>query len=384
MPVKCGMPYALLMAVAIVIAFEVFLRVLPREKLIAYASDYGQYQAVRDTIDLKGPAEVALVGSSQVREGVSMPTLNEALEQQLGHKPDVANYALRGGRVDLADVVVRHLLRQPKPPKLIIVGLSTRDVRAYAPDYERLAVFWTFSDWLREYRTGGRPDTSVLPCFLQNRVGEEILIFERGWDRTDQLPTVIRNYVGEGLLTLKHREMIGIQAANPLRKLFGAPDPREPNPILGEATFQHLGGRGERTLLASKIGLPRLIRSAVSSYLPDPKYYDRPPLAMRERLTDLVAQLTASNVPSRSLIIEMPIAGDLEVAIDRSRKVRMVYGFNREVQSRVYQTNVRYIPTGEQPFKPGKEHFSDLQHFNRPGAQEFSKWLAPEIAGFLK
>lgn len=359
------MPYALLLAVAIVIAFELFLRVVPREKLIAYASDYGQYQAVRDYIDLHGPADVALVGSSQVREGVHMPTLIESLKQQEGDAaPTVANYALRGGRVDLADAVVRYLMRQPSPPKLIVVGLSTRDIRAYAPDYDRLAVFWTFSDWWREFR---RPRDAG-----------------GGWDRTTQLPTVLRNYFGEVMLTLKHREMIGIQTAAPFRQLFGAPDPREPNPIVGEPTFQHLGSRGERTLLKSLIPLRRMIRNAVSAYVPDPRYYDRPPPLMRERLTHLIDQFTQPNAPSRGLIIEMPIADDLAVAIDDGRRVRMIYGFNREVYSRVYQQPIRYIPTTEQAFKPTKEHFSDLQHFNRPGAEEFSKWLAWEIVKEIK
>ncbi|MGC4030881.1 MAG: hypothetical protein QM754_03915 [Tepidisphaeraceae bacterium] len=126
---RFGFPWAVVLALLVVAGVEVYLHTFPKMKLIAYASDEGQYHAVRDTVDAIGPAEVALIGSSQMREGVTMPLLIAETEKRLGRRVTLSNYAVRGARLDGFDAIVQFLQRQPVPPKLIIVGVSQRDLR---------------------------------------------------------------------------------------------------------------------------------------------------------------------------------------------------------------------------------------------------------------
>jgi hypothetical protein len=62
---------------------------------------------------------------------------------------------------------------------------------------------------------------------------------------------------------------------------------------------------------------------------------------------------------------------------------KLTVAFDRSVRSLVEGTNIPYIETADQAFQPGREHFVDLQHLNRPGAEQFSDWLADLIAGTI-
>jgi hypothetical protein len=372
--VKAGVPWAFLMAIGIVLAIEIVLHVRDERKIIAYASDTSQYQAVRDYMRHDGPAEVSLIGSSQMREGVTMPRLLEATRNAAGREVKIANYAARGAQVDADDAIIREMLRQPTQPRVIVIGLSVRDLRLAgqppppgspddAPrirDWPRLALFWTAGDWWREFRHGG-------------------------WAMTDVLPIVVRNYAGEALYTLKHREAISNaiarRAAPLIRRVdkdYFYNDPDEPNPIVGETSFQHLGNRGLRNLVESKLSENNLRKRTIPYYRFDPKHPEMAP-EMVARLHAMVDQLRGSK--AQVIVVEMPVAPQLRRLISLSR---LDETFNTEMRTALAGTNIRFIPFSEQPFQPTNEHFSDLQHLNRPGAERFSDWLAGVIAESVK
>ncbi|HEX8322565.1 MAG TPA: hypothetical protein VF595_01510, partial [Tepidisphaeraceae bacterium] len=337
-------------ALLIVAVFELFLHTRDPMRLIAYASDEGQYHAVRDTIDAQGPAEVALVGSSQMREGVIMETLQAELQKRLGRAVHVANYATRGARLDAMAAVVQYLQKQPKPPQLIVVGLSPRDLRADTIDWPRVALFWDFSDWRAAYG-------------------------QAGWPVTDVLPVVIRNAAGRVLHTLRYREEISLT----LQRLFtplGVVAREGGNPILGQLTDQHEGGRGLRSLASSQRPIRRLLDRAKDSYLVKEPPAPRP--AMAGSLRDLTHALAAD--PTRGLLVQMPVAEHLQAFLDQAGQTA---AFQAAVSAEAGANGLMYIPVDQQGFRPTNDHFSDLQHHNRPGAEAYAGWLANVIADRL-
>ena len=345
---RLGAPWAFLLALLNVAAVEVFLHTRDPMTLIAYASDEGMYHAVKDTVAAQGAAEVALVGSSQMREGVVMPTLTAELEKKVGRPVRVANYAVRGARLDVMAAEVRFLLKQKNPPKLIVVGVSPRDVRAEEYDWPRVALFWNSRDWWRAFRRSG-------------------------WETTDVLPVVIRNEAGRVLASLRYREELSMKA----QRLFGVDTPEEGNPILGQVVLQHEGSRGIRTMVNPAAAMRKIIDRVAPTYLFDKS--PKPPQAMRTALHDLTTAFAAN--PGGGLLVQMPVAPALQDAIDKARQSRP---FHALVSEEAKTAGVVYLPVGDQSFRATNEHFSDLQHLNRRGADAFAIWLSGEIAQRLK
>ncbi|MBC7782509.1 MAG: hypothetical protein H7144_01610 [Burkholderiales bacterium] len=353
-----GMPVALMLAIGIVCAVEIFLRTRDPHSLIAYpelaASDDQTvtYVAAREFIATDSPADIALIGSSQMREGVWMPALIDDLRSQLGDVR-VANYALRGARADAMEAVTQYLATHPRPPKLAVIGLSVRDLRGAEPDVTRMAVFWDFSRWTTELRA-------------------------HGFDAAPALPVVIRNGLGKISYTLRYRDQIAMDLTRPLKPL-GIDYRREGNPIIGETTFQLTGGRGLKTLeiARTRISMRRMLARARDSYAwaesPEPSP------AMVQRLRSMLTALKERGIAV--VIVEMGVAEPLQndlIAAD------MATAFDNTVSRIASEEGVRFIPAEVQPFKLGEVHFSDLQHHNRPGAEIFGKWLAGEIVPIFK
>lgn len=353
-----GKPWAFVLAIVIVLAFELYVRTRPTSSLIAYpqVSAYEDqtvhYRAVRQSIDAYGVADVALVGSSQMREGVTMPRLIENLHQRLGPDITIANYATRGARADVMQATVQYLLNQPKKPQLVVIGISVRDLRTQDIDWPRLAVFWDIHQWISEAR-------------------------KTGWRATDVLPVVIRNQASKVSHTLRYRDQLAIDLTSPLGKVFEYQPGVEGNPIAGEVTWQHEGSRGLRNLVEPTISPRRMMLNARPSYAYEQG--SKPSEPLTKRLQTLIRQLDQSGV--RAILVEMPVADYMENDL-LARKLPAA--FDRSVNSLVAGTSVRYLPTSVQGFKPTRAHFTDMQHFNRPGAELFSDWLADEIAKELR
>lgn len=345
------------MAILIVIGFELFLRTRDRQSLIAYpelgvgGDQTVTYYAVKQYIELGPQADVVLIGSSQMREGVVMPRLIQEVEQRLGHPVRIRNYATRGARADVMDAVVKRVLEQPGKPRLITIGLSVRDLRTQTLDLPRLAIFWNLSDWWQALREVGYPVTSVLPV-------------------------VIRNEVSRICYTLRYRDQLAIELSKPLARLFGYSVAREPNPIIGEMSWQHMGTRGLRSLAEPRISPRRMLMMARQSYAYEEG--TKPSEPQTRRFQSMIRRIESSGVPA--VIVEMPVADYLREDLS-ARKLSQA--FQRSVQTLVNGTSIRFIPASEQSFQPGREDFVDLQHFNRPGAERFTDYLADLIAQHL-
>ena len=352
-PVHIGVPWGLIGALVIVIGVEFVLRGVGRMKLIAFASDEGQYHAVRDTIDAQGPAEVALIGSSQMRESVFMPLLLENLKMLKGRPVWAANYAMRGARVDVVDAAVRYLKRQPNPPQLIVVGLSARDLRATQPDWPRTAIFWSIRDWWREVSVRGHHEAAAAV-----------------------LPIVVRSETGRVLWSLRYREEISLWMQRKFAR-FGVDGSEDNNPILGQATAQHLGKRGTVVYSGGRVPLHKLFNHARVSYLTGQSA--KTPRDMQQRLQALAAQFKSS---PGGLWVEMPVAKPL---MQWLIKVGQKSAFDASIAEALRGSPIPFLNYDDQQAAGAlrREKFRDLQHLNRTGAQQFSRWLATQIAPLL-
>lgn len=345
------------MAILIVIVVELFLRTRDRQHLIAYpelgvgGDQTVTYYAVREYIELSSEGDVVLVGSSQMREGVVMPRLIRRVDQQLGRPVRIRNYATRGARADVMDAVVQQILEQSSKPSLIVIGLSVRDLRTQTLDLPRMAIFWNLSDWWQALREFGSPVTTVLPI-------------------------VIRNEVSRISYTLRYRDQLAIDLSKPLARWFGYSVSREPNPIIGEMSWQHVGRRGLRDLVEPRISPRRMLIMARQSYAYEEG--PKPSEPQTRRLQSMIRRIDASGVPG--VIVEMPVADYLREDL-HARKLSE--GFQRSVRTLVNGTSMRFIPVSEQPFQPDRTHFVDLQHLNLPGAERFSDYLADLIVQYL-
>jgi hypothetical protein len=357
-PTRAGAPWAFLLAIAVVAVFEIFLHTRPRESLIPYTTDLGQYQAVREFIETRGPAEVALVGSSQMREGVVMPRLIEAVSKQAGRPVTVANYATRGARVDGFEAVIDEVLSRPTKPKVIVVGLGVRDLRAQGPDLPRIATFFDLGDWWREYRRAG-------------------------WRATDVLPQAVRNELGRVVFTLRFRETISTRIKDALGRSLGLQELQytpEPNPITGGATLQHEGSRGANSLATTKQAMRRLLARAKENYnwsLPA-----EPTPVMRDRLRLMVTKLDAFCAGGgRVIVIEMPVAAAWRKQLEDAG---FHAPFDAAVRAAAEGKAIDYFSAGRIPLTMSDAEFSDLQHHNRAGAEKFSDWLAGVVGAAMK
>ena len=349
-PIRFGVPWGLIGAIVLIVAVEAALRLIGPIKLIAFASDEGQYRAVRDFIDAQGPADVALIGSSQFREAIAMPRLTESIEKYAGHDIWAANYSMRGARVDVLDAAVRYLLRQPRPPKLIIVGFSPRDLRAKEPDWPRVAIFWTPADWLREFREH-REVLSVMPI-------------------------VVRNEAGRGLWSLRYREEISLWVQRHFARL-GVDASEDRDPIIGEMTAQHVGPKGLAYFEEKGVSKRRLFDRVADSYLFDQP--PTPPAQMQQRLVSLASQFDRADC--RGLWIEMPVAAPLA---ERLKQTKLKSAFETAVHNAIVGRPIDYIVAEDRPVQFDKTEFRDLQHLNLPGAQRMSDWVASEIVSRVK
>ncbi len=352
-------PWAFLLSIGIFALVEIYLHTRDPHTLIAYpqlaaADDQTvTYKAVREYIELDGPAEIALIGSSQMREGVSMPYLIDQLKSR-GVTNSVANYSVRGARVDVMETIIHLLSRQKKQPKLIIIGMSVRDLRG-EPDYPRMATFWDAGKYFREIDS------------------------QNGFSKLPVTPIVIRNELGEISNTLRYRDQLAMSFAKPF-EMFGVVYRQDLNPIIGQQAFQLQGNRGLKRLdeaLAGRVSLRKILANARKNY-----YWNEPPEPNPLLLSRLDMAMKTTRVHGiRTIIVEMPVA---KVWDNELQKSGLSGAFNKAMVNSTTGTEVRFVQVKDQPGEYTDEYFSDLQHHNRPGAERFSLWLAGEIADIMK
>jgi len=171
-------PWALLLALVLVGAFEVTLRAaLPVEEFPT-RSNLRQSAGLRHVLDHHGAAEVAFVGASVTRRSIHIPNVREVCEEVLGREVRVANYGHKGLKAELGEDVVHVLLREDPAPRLILYGVTPHQIRRVRPREMKTSWVWTLQDWWREWGTQGPGVVSELPQVVRNETRRHYRTFQ--------------------------------------------------------------------------------------------------------------------------------------------------------------------------------------------------------------
>lgn len=172
---------------------EVVVRQLPVSALIPYRGGETEYVGVAALLDVFGPADICIVGSSRAHEGVVPAEMARLAQEQVGHPVTVANYACSGATAVEIKALVEFILRRGRP-RLILYGLSPHQLLKREEPREQIALFWDWAAW-RRYQRQAPADASRL------------------------LPAVVRNELGKWYRTLKYRRRLGVLLTDLLEAL---------------------------------------------------------------------------------------------------------------------------------------------------------------------
>lgn len=335
-PLKCGVPWALLLAIGLLAAFEVGLHRVPLADLVYYGDDTTQRYALRDRAELGLGPDLALIGSSQMRQAVVMPEFIPLARRQLGRSLTVGNYALRGGKMDVMYYLVRALCESKKPPKVIILGVSVRDLRGNEPDWDSIAPFAHWKDIPAELKRNGTGALQMIPTVFRDRV--------LGWYRTLRF----RDYINYLLKTqfVYVRDEGDISLGDTAREL----------------TFL------TRSLDSSPMSRLTLVRRMGWSF--DFAHSPRPAESMVRYLDKIAQECHKRHV--KLLVVELPISSILQRALPK----KFYSQFQQAMAAFHKRTKVPYLPTTALVPHYSNAQFYDAQHLNYRGAMLFGPKLA--------
>ena len=179
------------------IGLEIGLRCADPKDLIAYGSaDMIEYKAVRQYLDVQGPADVSFLGDSRARESISVPLVKDYCASTLMRPVTVANYACGGARTCHIEEIVRYILKQEHKPKLLLYGMSPRTLIAHDYDLRRSAIYWNIADMLKNSELSMKEKINFLPSVLRQEIDKHYWTFRY----RDKPGEVIYNWISLKLL----------------------------------------------------------------------------------------------------------------------------------------------------------------------------------------
>lgn len=334
-----GFPWAFAGALLILLIVEGAVQTADPATVIPYRLGEQEHHAVAAYLDALGPADVCFVGSSHTREGVIVGEAQKRLKRA-GVSVEVANYGLSGARADGTELVVRRILEAGRRPRLIVYGISVRDLRSRRTDWTRAAIFWDLGDW---YRSLGVAPTRVGPLF----------------------PQVLRQEVGRRWLTLRYRE----RPRHWLAARLGA-DGADPCGILGrELSAWH---RTDRSLKTRAVPQRQMEEYLEHNRLNDPTEADGDRRA-QEAMVLLMRACRAADVPL--VLYEVPMPEELA-----SRLAPGLYERHLATVSRLTRREgVPFVRFEELGINIGAGGFREHSHLNRRGALKLTKAIVDKI-----
>ena len=162
-------PWAFLLALVGLLAVEVAL------ELRIDGADYPTRDHLRDTGAFRhvlrhhGAAEVAIVGASVARRSVVIPDMQAVVDEAIGRKPAIVNYAHQGARAEFVEDLVHVLLRQDPPPRVILYGVTPAQI-ASDNDPQKTSYVWGFQDLPRELSEHPASTLGELPQVVRNEI----------------------------------------------------------------------------------------------------------------------------------------------------------------------------------------------------------------------
>jgi len=343
-------PWALLTAVAILVAAEAAVRAQEPSTLIPYENTgRNAYSALRDYLDAYGPAEVSFVGSSRGREAIVVPEVRRLLEESLGRDVRVANYSSPAAAADEVAQITRLILRQETKPRFIVYGVSPLQVARKALRTTHSGELWYLRDWWREQR--------------RNPQGPRILGVVPDYDY-HLLPEVIRNDIALHCKTFAYREKIALV----VRELTSEYE-QAPCPINGELT--------EKQVVKPDLSIAqRPIRDRrVQRYLRKRMRGGEYPIGGRQtqHVEEIIRMCEDAGV--QLIFYEIPLAGILVEHMPEGTVEE-----TRDIVGRLAEAHdVPFARVSDLETSFGEGDFREQSHMNLPGAARLSRLLAERV-----
>jgi hypothetical protein len=328
-------PWAFLIAIAIVAASEAALHFCDPMRLAHYGSDTAQRVALRDRAQYGLVPEVVLVGSSQMRQAVPMPDFLAEVQSRAGRPVSIGNYALRGAKMDVMYYLIRELCVNKRTPRKIIVGVSVRDLRGEAPDFGAIGVFCRFDDVWAELKTNGYQATQLIPDVVRNRMF--------GWCRM-----------------LRYRDYFSSAT-----KRLVAPSTHAGDIARGELARElAIQWRSLKSSPMSQAAIRRRMRWSLE--------LDRPAKPSALMVSYLARSIQIAKSRQVEIIfVEMPVSTSFKKALPKNFYNAFLYSISKYCM----ENNVRFIPAST-TFPVGTDDdYYDAQHLNYFGSRKFSSSL---------
>ncbi len=339
MPTK-GFPFALVIAILLILGLEGFLNFQNSETLLQYGTGLGAYYEIRHTIEDKGNSDICVLGSSRGRESLVMPLLRSMVSKKLGEEISVANFSCPDGKTDELLMVTDLMLESGPFPRLVLYFISPRIFMGPELSVLRREVFGEFPN---QY---GASNKHILAAYSEKPL----------WD--------LRNQISNNYLSFRHRYHIRNFFVSNIRG-------RKPtSPVQGEySTWQmYTPNRSLVNKPVSSSHIKTFVQrifdeNTTSFYNPDRI------IAFRENLLSL--QDSGIGV----ILIEAPLAPPLLQEIP----TQAFNEFDQIIKSITMETQVPYFSQKDLGTRLGLMDFREQSHLNLAGATKVTTALANQV-----
>ena len=333
-----GVPWALLLALAMLGLVELGMRLADPAAMIPYRIGKQEYQALHDHLHAFGAAEVCFVGSSRAREAIVVPLVRQRCGEHVGESLTAANYSLGGARVEEIEEVVARLLVGPRPPRVIFWGLEPRQVLASRSRISEAARTWALDDWRRGYQEHGGAALRHLPGAVRNQIGRHYRTFQY----RQRLAILVDNWAaGESMTCPMRGELTPYQRHTPEQSLVSRPisDEHVADYVASIQSIGELDLAGDRTA----------------------------------ELAAIIDRCHAAGV--RVVLFETPVSNLLA----RHRPVGVRETFRRRVGAVAASRGVRFVTVDELAVAIDGHGWLEQSHLNYQGAKRFTEALLDRV-----
>ncbi len=347
-------PWGLLGAIGLLLALELGLRILDPRGVVPYAGGDREYTSLDSYLTTQGAREIAILGNSRPKIAMANPLLTDVLPRKAAGAPyTVGNYAISGAHAEETRTVVSLLLAASTRPRLLVYGVTPRDLAVHEEGQPFARYLWHLQSFLFDRKLRGSYLDAFLPQVLRNEASRFSFLFRLRYETYDAFLAANDRDV------IAHLKAIVKNHAEPPPLPFdGAPDPQ--------------------LMTRDADSSRRISRAAARRYLGE-RYRDPDwPHTVQEKFLEALAR-KAKNAQVPLVFVEIP----LNPALQAELPPNTLPGFY-EVMARVSaQYGAPFIRVSDLGTKFVASDFREVSHLNRIGAKKFCRALAPKLTPYL-
>jgi hypothetical protein len=348
-----GPPWALATAVGLLLVFELALRLFNPRGLLATPEDRElAYRGVVPELAAYGAPDVAVVGSSRARRGVTAPLLRSLLRERR-IRVRLGNFALGGAMSEEIEVAVRRLLEASPPPRLLVWPISPREFEERgARPVAQVGYLWRPSDWWSSRRRIGSRADALLPDAIRNEAARHSLFVRYRFALRDLVERPPKRRFGETL-----------------RDIFAGN--RGDTPLHGDIDRRFASSRRNEHV---RLDARRVASGVSASY----GYANWPRNYQAEHFEGALRAVREAGV--ELLLVELPLHPLLEAALPPKTTEK----FRAFVGEWARRHGASFVTTAELETRFEEVDFSDSSHVNYRGSEKFTTAIAPHVARRLR